>query len=82
MANERKMRICAMSYRRVRYPSVRLRGMWVSDYGFGVGDQVTITNPEEGVLIMRVTKTCEEVEEERARRTREIQRFKKKRPAA
>ncbi len=45
-----------------KYPYILIKGRWFRDYGFTIGDQVTITNPRPGTLIMSVTKTAKEMQ--------------------
>lgn len=35
-------------------PQIWLRGAWFFDYGFDIGDQTEITNPEPGTMVIRV----------------------------
>ena len=66
---ERKMRLCRGSYpaglNTGPYPTVILKGFWFSQWGFNPGDQITLTYLEQGALELRVTKTCEVVEQEK-----------------
>jgi hypothetical protein len=47
------------------FPIARLKGLWLTEFGFHVGDQVTVTSPEPHTLIMRVTKSAEEFRQEK-----------------
>jgi hypothetical protein len=50
---------------RTSFPLVRLKGFWLNDFGFHVGDKVTVTSPEPHTLIIRVTKSAEEFRQEK-----------------
>jgi hypothetical protein len=50
---------------RTCFPLARLKGFWLTNCGFHVGDQVTVTSPEPQTLIMRVTKSAEELRQEK-----------------
>ncbi|MES1249200.1 MAG: hypothetical protein ABUL46_00875 [Chitinophaga rupis] len=50
------------------HPKIFIQGMWLEDYGFEMGAQVTITNLEDGALIMKQTKTAEEHYRDRRRK--------------
>lgn len=47
-------------------PYVLLKGIWFTKFGFTPGDQVIITNPEPHCLVMRIHKTADEMDKERA----------------
>jgi hypothetical protein len=49
-------------------PSVLIKGVWFRKYGFASGDQVTISNPEPGVLVMKKTLSRKEMNFVRAKR--------------
>jgi hypothetical protein len=65
-----------------RFPYVLLKGYWFLEMGFCPGDQVTITSPEDGVLVMRVTKTYQEFERLRAVLHRSLHELEKTMTAA
>ncbi|MDO6430927.1 hypothetical protein Q4E93_10035 [Flavitalea sp. BT771] len=52
----RYLTICSNNY---YHPKIFVQGRYLEDYGFEVGAQVTLTNPESGTLIIRQTKSRE-----------------------
>ena len=57
---ESKTRILTVCSSRSGYAQVMTGGAWFQSYGFGLGDQVTLTNPKSGTLVMEVTKPAKE----------------------
>lgn len=64
---ERKLILCCADYcsKNLPFPYVRLRGIWLRDWGFNPGDQITITSPEKKVLLIKVSKLAEDVNRDR-----------------
>jgi hypothetical protein len=87
MVKERKLMLCGTTWPdsphdKPCFPYVLLKGRWLSCWGFGVGDQVTVTSPESGVLVMRVTKTHAEFEKQRADIATALKELEKRMKAA
>jgi hypothetical protein len=59
-----------------RHPYILIKGVFFKEYGFNIGDQVTITNPKPGALLMKVTKTAAQMDQERSRNNHEIKLLK------
>jgi hypothetical protein len=49
-------------------PCVLIKGIWFRQYGFSPGEQVTISNPEPGVLVMKKTLSRKQMNCVRAKR--------------
>jgi hypothetical protein len=47
------------------FPVTRLKGQWLSAFGFNPGDQVIVSNPAPGTLIMKVHRRVNEILMER-----------------
>jgi hypothetical protein len=47
------------------YPYVLLKGIWLREWGFNPGDQITITSPENKMLVIKVSKVAADVNLER-----------------
>ena len=43
------------------YPTVLVTGKWLLAYGFNKGDQLTLSNPAPGSLLMTVSRTAAEM---------------------
>lgn len=73
----RIIRLCNYYNYHEEYPSLRLRGKYLRDFGFSIGDQVTVTNPAPGKMIVEVTRTNDEINEELERKQAMIERLVK-----
>jgi len=49
---DRKLSVC---WSRHGKPQILSAGDWLGGYGFTPGDQVTVSNPEPGIILMKVT---------------------------
>ena len=82
MKNARKIMLCCWYYTPPKntysghvsnpYPYILIKGRWFQDYGFNIGDQVMITNPKPGVLVMKVAKTAKEMQAIRERNNQNV----------
>lgn len=73
----RILTICSFSYdygcNAPKHPGMLIKGKWLREFGFEIGDQVTITNPEPCSMLIVVTKTAAVMQLERDQREEEIQ---------
>lgn len=49
---ENKQRILTVLNSRFGYPQIMTSGGWLGEMGFYQGDQVTLTNPKQGLLVV------------------------------
>lgn len=71
----RIIRLCRFYYDRGTYPSLRLQGKYMKEYGFGIGDQVTVTPVAGGKMIIEVSRTNKEMLEEQERADQKVERL-------
>jgi hypothetical protein len=69
---ENKPRSLAVCSSHAGPPQIWVRGAWVYDFGFDAGDQTEITNPEPGVMVIRVKTPAAEMRRFRHRRQLEM----------
>lgn len=73
----RKLTLCSFynntGYAIYQCPIVQLRGKWLQAFGFQIGDQITISNPEPGAMSITVTKTAKVRALERKRKEKEAE---------
>ena len=63
----KQMMLCSTNWHggiRMHFPYVLLKGYWFLFWGFNPGDQVTLIGLAKGVIVMQVTKTRDQYEEE------------------
>lgn len=51
-------------YKAIDFPYVLLKGYWFRFSGFNAGDQITIINTAPGILVLQVTKTREQFQQQ------------------
>lgn len=71
MKNKERKRVLCRDYGQSGKvnPCVLIKGIWFGRYGFSPGEQVTISNPEPGVLLMKKTLSRKEMNLVRAKRS-------------
>jgi len=76
---ENKPRILTVLNSRTGYPQIMTAGAWLGEMGFEQGDQVTLTNPEKGMLVIRNTMPAKiwYPQKKRKRLEAEVERRKK-----